>query len=128
IAFRQTVAGQLLPRESAVHRFVQAAAWAAAVEVPGLAADLPQGSVDYAGIPRIEYHINRAGIVVLIQDLLPGFAAVRGAENTPFRIRAPRMPQGCDQNKVRIARIDDDGADVARVFQAQVLPGQASVG
>src|ERR1019366_10526233 len=41
IAFRQTVAGKLFPRESAVYRLVQAAAWAAAVEVPGLAADLP---------------------------------------------------------------------------------------
>ena len=128
IAFRQTVADQLVPRESAVHRFVQAAPGAATVEVPGLAADLPQCGVNNAGISGIEYHINGAGIVVLIQDLLPGFATVGRAENTPLCIRAPRVSQGRDQNDVRIARVNDDGADVARVFQTYVLPGQASVG
>ncbi len=121
------MAGQLFPGESAVHRFVQAAAGATTVEVPGLAADLPQCGVNYTGISGIEYHINRAGIVVLVEDLLPGFATVGRAENTPLSIRPPGMTQSCDQHNVRIARVDDDGADVARVLQTYVLPGQACV-
>ncbi len=38
------------------------------------------------------------------------------------------MAEDADEDDVRIARIDDDGADVARIFQADVGPGGAGVG
>ena len=82
VAFWQAIALQVLPRQAAIDRFVQAAARSAAVEIPRLAAYLPQRRVHHTGIPGIEDNINRAGVVVLVQNFLPGVAAIGGAEDT----------------------------------------------
>src|SRR5207244_3452455 len=49
------------------------------------------------------------------------------AEETALFVRAVRMAQRGNKNDVGVFRIDDDGTDVARVFQSEVLPCLASV-
>src|SRR5207302_918051 len=78
-AGRQAVALELLPGVAAVGRAVQAAAGPAAGQLPGAAAGLPQGGEQHARVGRVEANLDGAGVGVLLEDLLPGLAAVGGA-------------------------------------------------
>src|SRR5262249_59440532 len=66
--------------------------------------------------------IDRAGVIVLEEDLLPGRAAVRGAKDAALRVRTVYVAQRRDEDDIRVARINDQGADLPRVFQPDVLP------
>jgi hypothetical protein len=88
---------------------------------------LPQRSEENVGIAWIKSDIDAARVLVLVEDLVPGLAAVEGAENAAFRVRAVGMAERGDERDIRITRIDDDFADGAGVAQADVLPGFAAV-
>src|SRR5262249_17538095 len=75
-ARRQALALELLPGVAAVGRAVQTAAGAAAGEVPRPPPRLPQGGEQHARVVRVEGDIDGAGVGVLLEDLLPGLAAV----------------------------------------------------
>ena len=115
------------PCAPAVGRFIKPAARAAAVQAPRRAIHLPQRGKKRAGIVRIENHVDRAGLVVLEKHLLPGRAAIAGAEDSPFLVLAVRMAQRRHKNHVRVPRIDNHRADVLRILEARVLPRLASV-
>src|SRR5271154_5291108 len=74
------------------------------------------------GIVRTEGDVDGAGIFVLVENFLPGFAAIGGAKNTALGIRAERMAQSRHKNNVSIPGIDNYLADGSRVVQADVLP------
>ena len=75
----------------------------------------------------IKDHINRAGFVVLVENFLPGSAAIGRPENAAFLVRTIRMSQRGDKSNVRILWMDNHRANVPRVFQSDVLPGPAAV-
>ena len=52
-------------------------------------------------------------IVVDEEDVLPGSAAVHGAEDPPLRLRPVGMPQRAHENNVRIGRVNDQARDAA---------------
>ena len=106
---------------------VQSAARAAAIHAPRRALCLPQRGEENVGIARIECDVDAAGLRVLVQDLLPGLAAVARAEDAALFVVAKRMSQRRDEGDVRIFRIDDQAADGVRVRQADELPGLAGV-
>src|SRR5512132_2769459 len=122
------MAFETFPGQAAVGGLVEAAAGAAAFEVPGLAANLVERRVDDAGVIGVEDDVDGARVLVLVENLLPRLAAVGGAEDAAFRVRAEGVADRRDQHDVRITRVDDDRADLARVLQPDVVPGLAAVG
>ena len=78
-------------------------------------------------ILRIENDVDAAGAVVEVMNFLPALAAVASAENATFGVFAVSMPESGNEGDIRIRGVDDDFADVARVLQANVVPGLAAV-
>src|SRR5437588_430444 len=121
----QAVTRQVGPARAAVDRAVQAAPRTAAREVPWQPSCLPERGVHDARVVRIEADIDRAGLLVLVEDLAPGLAAVGGAEHPALGVGAEGMAEGRDQNDSGIRRVDDQRADLAGVPEADVAPRRA---
>src|ERR1035441_8111874 len=77
---------------------------------------------------RIEHNIDRAGVLILKQNFLPSLTAIRGAKNAALGVGSKGVPEGRNQNDVRIAPVDDDRSDVAGVLEADVPPRPTRVG
>ena len=118
---------EFLPGGSAVDGFVQSAARATAVHAPGRAPRLPQCRVQDVGIAGIEGDVDAAGLGVLVEDLLPGLAAVAGAEDPALFVVGKGMPQRSDEGDVRILRVDDQASDGMGIGQADEFPGRAGI-
>ena len=80
------------------------------------------------GIAGLERQVDRAGVSVLEQHLLPVPAAVARAEHAAFGIRAVWMAERGDVDDVGVVRIHEDLADLLRVAQADMRPAPAAVG
>ena len=119
---------EMFPGESTVSRFIKSATGTAAGEGPRLTAHLIHRRIDDAGVLRIEHYIDSARVLVFIENLLPGLSAVGGAKHAAFFIRSPGVAECSHQNDVRVARVNDQCADMARVFQSEVLPTLTTVG
>jgi hypothetical protein len=61
------------------------------------------------------------------QDPLPGGPGVAGPVQATIAAARPQRPLGGDVDHVRVARVDNDHADVLGVLQPQVFPGGAAV-
>ena len=96
--------------------------------VSGLHVVVPERGESDLRIVGSKGHINGAGVVVLVEHLAPGLAAVGGLEDAALLVGREGMAQRSDEDDVGILRIDPDRGDVARVFQPDVLPGLAGVG
>jgi hypothetical protein len=83
---------------------------------------LPQNAVNDVRVLRIELHLNAAGVLVDEENLFPGRAAVRRAEDAALGVRTVRMPETCDKDDVRLCGMDDEAADLLHVRKANVLP------
>src|ERR1700733_9779331 len=126
----ETVAGDLTPGDAVVGGFVQAAARAAAgrVNIPGRAAGLPQGCVDDLGLRGVGAKVNRAAVVIFAENFCPGGAAIAGAIDAAARIGTEAVAERGDEDDVRVARVHQDAADLLRIAQADVAPGDAAIG
>src|SRR5262249_12467058 len=71
---------------------------------------------------------NRAGVVVAVENLLPAFAAVLGAEDAAFLVRSVRMPERRDVHEIGFGGMDTDARDGRRVMEAHVQPRLSRVG
>ena len=71
---------------------------------------------------RIENDVDRARVFVLAQDFSPSLAAVGRAKNSALRVRSVGMPDRGDEDNVRVIRVHDERADMAGVFQSDVVP------
>ncbi len=115
------------PGITAVGRFEQAAAGAAARHLVLDAIGLPQRRVDHVGILRIDREIDRAGLVVAEEGLLPGLAAVDTLEDAAFGAGCAVLAERCDEDDVRVRWMDADLRDRLRVGEADVGPGLAGI-
>ncbi len=88
VAARQAIE-HLRPGGAAVGGAINSAARSAAVKAPALALPLIQGSENHLGIARIHGQIDGAGVLVLIENSLPGGAAVGGFVDTAFGVGSP---------------------------------------
>ena len=118
---------ELRPGIAAIARDVQAAAGAAAGQLPRLAARLPQAGEQDPRVGRVDGDVAGAGVGVLGEHLLPGLAAVGGAIDAAFLARPERRAEHGGEGDVGIGRMDDDRADLADLLP-DVLPGLAGVG
>ena len=128
VAFRQSlVAGDVGPGVAPVRRLVETAVRPAARELEGLPQRLPHGRVHDAGVRRVQRQVDCAGLVALVQHLLPRIAAVLRPEHPALLVRPERVPESSDVDQVRVRRMDSDPRDVPRVLQTHVLPRLARV-
>src|SRR5258705_82343 len=123
----QAVVLDELPGEAPVGRSIESRFGAAAGECPRFAAHLPQRGEQRIRVAGIEDDIDPAAVAIAEQHPLPGLAAVAGAEDPALLVGAERVPECGDERDVRVSRINDDGTDVARVAQTEVLPGLAGI-
>src|SRR4029453_5681940 len=98
------------------------------IDGPGRAPGLPERGVYHSRSSRLEIEIDGAGRVVLAQHLVPARSTVTRPVDTPLGVGDVRMPGGRHEDHVRIARIDQDAADVLAVAQTDVRPGRTAVG
>src|SRR6266700_2455203 len=126
-ALGHAIAFDALPGSAIVGRTVEAVLVAATVERPRSAVAFPHRSKENVGILRIKNDVDAAGAVAQVENFLPGFAAIAGAENAALGVFAVGMAESGDEHDVGICGMDDELADVTRVFQAEVVPGLAAV-
>ena len=124
------VAGEPFPGDAAVAGSVDGAARPderCEVAQPRMDARLPRGREDDARVGGIGREVDDAGRIVDGERAPPALAAVAGAEHAAFRVRSEQVPERRDQHDIRIARVDEDLADVARALEADVTPALAAV-
>src|SRR5262249_240480 len=111
-AVRQALAGELLPGVAAVARDVEPAPRPAALEVPRVAAHLPEAGEDRVGVAGVEGDVRGTGVGVLLEHLLPAFAAVAGAVDAALGVGAEGVSEDGGEGDVGVARIDRHLADL----------------
>src|SRR5205823_5376564 len=104
-SFGQTVAGQLFPRVASIVRHAQTAARSAALQIPRKAPRLPESGEDDRWCPRIDGDVGCAGVLVFLQHLLPGLAAVARAINAALRVRSERVSEHRGKRDVGVRRV-----------------------
>jgi len=128
----QTGAFERRPGGAAVPGAVEAAARAAAGAAGSPDLDLPGGGVDLPRIVRRVGEIDDAGIRVDEQDVLPGRAAISGAEDPAGRFFTSLRPIGVaecrDQRGVGVFGMDDDAPDATGPVEAEGFEAVAGVG
>src|SRR3954447_4905974 len=72
---------------------------------------------------RIEREIDSSGVIIAIQNLLPGLSAVTRTENTALFVRAVRMPKRNHVNDIGVLWIDADSGNCLRILEPQLMPG-----
>src|SRR5262249_5322908 len=118
---------EFVPGGAAVGRFVQGAFRPAVDERPDVPAALVGGRDQYVGVARVLHHVGDAGVLADLQHALPRLAAVGGLVPAAVAARPPQRPLGGDVDHVRVARVDEDLADVLGLLQADLLPRLAGV-
>src|SRR5688572_16472130 len=63
----------------------------------------PQGGVDDVGIGRIDINVIAPRVLVLVEHPLETASAVRRPKDAPLLVGSVRMPEGGDEDAVRIA-------------------------
>ena len=58
---------------------------------------------------------------------VPALTAVNGPEHSSLLIGRPEVPQRGHEHDIRVRRVNEDLADVMRVMEAHVLPGQPGI-
>ena len=79
------------------------------------------------GSLSVHFKINHSGIFTLVQNFLPGGAAILGAEDTALLIGTSEMTDRTNIHDLRISRMDDDPRDLAGVFQSDIGPALTAV-
>ena len=118
---------QLLPAVATVGGLVQTTAGTAASYIPGLAAVVPHGRINDAGIPCIHTQKTDAGVRINKQRSLPASTAIGRAIHTTLLGGRPGTPLRAHVYDIGICWMYRDFRDLARFCQANVLPGLARV-
>ena len=118
---------QLRPGLAAVGRLEDAAAGAAAVEAALRPPPLIHRRVEDLAVRRIDRDFVRAGVVVDLERLLPGLAAVGRLEDAALAAWSPQAAGRRDKDDIVVARVDDDAVDEPGVAEAEVGEGLAAV-
>ena len=82
---------------------------------------------DRVGCARLQLHIDNAGLVVDVEDLVPRLAAVDCLEETPLLVRPPESAKGAHVNDVGVFGVDRDAADLKGFGQSHVGPRLSAV-
>src|SRR5262249_32313968 len=105
------------PRLAAVVGTVEAAARAVGrgIDVPRGTARLPHRRQDRLRVLRIDGEVDRARVLVLEEDALPGLSAVARTKHAALGVGSVGVPEGRDEDEVRVLGIDQDTSDLLAV-------------
>jgi len=118
---------QLLPGVAAVGALVDAGARAAVDQRPDVTPPLVGRRVQDGGVAGVHDHVHDAGVLVDLQDQLPGLASVVGPVEPAVAPGTPEGAHGGHVDDIPVGRMYQDLADVHRLLQADVLPVLAAV-
>ena len=127
VARRQAL-GQLRPRLAGVGRLEDAAFRPAADHLADRPPPLVRRREQDVRVLRVEHDVADARVRADRQDRRPRRAAVGRLVQAALAARRPERALRGDVDDVRVARIDQDLADVLRGLQAHALPRLAGVG
>src|SRR5208337_4178284 len=96
----------------------ETAARTAGFHHPGLAVSLPHAGKENAWIGQVELDINAAGLVIHVENTLPGLATVTGAEDATGWVRSKWMSERGHEHGVRIFGVNNHAPDGIGVAQA----------
>ena len=119
---------QLPPGAPTVDGLVDPAMGTPAVEAPRTASALIGRGIQHLGIGRVHRQIDRAGVLIQAEHVLPVPSAVDRHEHSTLRVCTPQVSERGYVDDIGILRVDDDAADVVRLAKPHVLPCPAAVG
>src|SRR6185312_6113741 len=125
-AIRQSPA-KFGPVVATVGALVQTAVTRTTDDGPGLALAVPHAGVDDVRVAWLQLEVRGPHAVGNKQHLVPGLATVPRAEDAAFGVVREGVADGRHIDDVGIGRIDVYRGDLARVAQADVLPGLAGI-
>ena len=126
VTLRQA-AGELRPVVAAVHRPVDTATRTAAVETPQRPLPLVHGREQRHRIARIHGEVDRARVLVDVEDEFPRLTPVHRPVHAALGVGAPQATHGRHVGHVRIPGMDLDAGDVVRRLEPEVRPGPAGI-
>src|SRR5262249_61223004 len=128
VAFGEASAGNEIPDTASIGRFIDCAGNRdGGIYAPGRTAIMQQRSPDSLGMIGVKRHINCARVFVTKEDLLPGSAAITGAEDATLGAGTVGAAHGRNKHYIRIAWINGNAADVPRRGEPDILPGPSGV-
>ena len=68
------------------------------------------------GVVGVDGKVSSAGSFIFEKDVIPGLAAVSGAEDAALGAGAPGMAQGGNIHKIGVGGVDTDAGDVPGVL------------
>ena len=126
-AWQSRLARQLGPGLAAVARLEEPAAGAAARHLPRDPVRLPHRGVEHGRVGAVDHQVNRAGLVVAEERLLPGLSTVGRLEDPARGVWRGGMPEHRRIDEVGIGGMHADAADDLRVSESGMGPGLARV-
>ena len=80
------------------------------------------------GIGRVHHEVDRAGARALVENLVPGPAAIGRLEHAAHLVVGPFVTRGRHVHDVRVGGVDHDARDGLAVGQTHVLPCLPGIG
>ncbi len=100
----------------------------AAVEAPPGSTALVGGREEHVGVLGMHDQIRGARVLVHEQNVLPGAAAVRGAEDAALAIRLEEVPHRGHVDDVGVRRVENHPVDALRLPKPHMGEGLPAVG
>ncbi len=122
------VTGDLGPGLAAIGALEKTAPRPAARHLVFFAVGLPHRRVHHVGVVAVDRDVDGRGLVVAVEHLAPGLAAIGTLEDTPLRVRHAVLPERGDENDFGVAGVDPDLGDSVGLGEADVVPGLAGIG
>src|SRR5260370_8262316 len=92
------------------------------VDTPRWPSRLPQRCVNHFRIAGLESKIDRAGVFVVKQNLLPALSSIFRTEYAALCVRPVSVTQRRHENLVRVPLAHDDSPDFPRILQPHLFP------
>ena len=87
----------------------------------------PKSRINGLGVARFEGQIDRARILVAVEDPLPAIPPVEAAKHSALGVRAVGVAQHCGEDAIGVRRVHHERRDLLAVLKPQVPPGLAAV-
>src|SRR5262249_26694804 len=120
-------ATKLLPGSAAIGRLIDSTSGPAILQPPGTSHTFVGGGIKRAGVAAVNYQVDDAGLIVEVENFLPGDPAICTLEYTALFVSREEVSHGGDVNDVRISWMNHNPRDVLRVLEPHELPIGAAI-